>query len=63
MKELGYGHGYRYAHDEEQGVAQMECLPSSLVGKQYYRPTQQGFEKEIQARLEEIQKKKTRKEE
>jgi len=41
----------------------MECLPSSLVGKQYYRPTQQGFEKEIQARLEEIQKKKSSREE
>jgi len=63
MKELGYGHGYRYAHDEEQGVAQMECLPKSLLGKQYYHPTQQGFEKEIQARLEEIQKKKSSREE
>ncbi len=63
MKELGYGHGYRYAHDEEQGVAKMECLPKSLVGKRYYRPTQQGFEKEIQARLEEIQKKKSSREE
>ena len=62
MKELGYGHGYRYAHDEEQGVAQMECLPKSLLGKQYYHPTQQGFEKEIQERLEEIQKKKSSRE-
>jgi putative ATPase len=41
----------------------MECLPKSLLGKQYYRPTQQGFEKEIQKRLEEIQKKKSSKEE
>jgi putative ATPase len=58
MKELGYGHGYRYAHDEEQRVAKMECLPKNLVGKRYYSPTQEGFEKEIQKRLKEIQNKK-----
>ncbi len=59
MKELGYGRGYRYAHHEEQGVAQMECLPESLVGRQYYRPTLEGFEKEITARLEDFRKKKS----
>ena len=60
MKELGYGQGYLSAHHQKQGVARMECLPESLAGKQYYRPSQQGFEKEIQARLEEVRRKKSR---
>ncbi|MBI3941351.1 MAG: replication-associated recombination protein A [Acidobacteria bacterium] len=45
MKELGYGKGYRYAHDEEQRVADMLCLPESLAGRIYYRPSDQGTEK------------------
>jgi putative ATPase len=52
MKELGYGKGYRYAHDEAEGVAPMDCLPSSLVGRRYYQPTDRGRETEIAARLE-----------
>jgi putative ATPase len=52
MKELGYGRGYRYAHDEEAGVADMDCLPGSLKGRQYYQPTDRGFEQEVRRRLE-----------
>ncbi len=52
MKELDYGKGYQYAHDERDAVADMECLPPSLAGKQYYEPTERGFEKEIKRRLD-----------
>ncbi|MBK8222735.1 MAG: replication-associated recombination protein A [Candidatus Obscuribacter sp.] len=45
MEDIGYGKGYKYAHDFEQGVADdMECLPRELAGKKYYRPTKRGFE-------------------
>jgi putative ATPase len=52
MKDLGYGKGYRYAHDEEEGVAGMECLPDSLAGRRYYRPTDRGGEADVASRLE-----------
>ena len=52
MKTLGYGAGYRYAHDEAEGVAEMDCLPDSLKGRRYYRPTARGAEAEIGERLE-----------
>ena len=51
MKQLDYGKGYRYAHDEPDAVAAMDCLPPSLQGRQYYVPTTRGFEKEIGRRL------------
>jgi putative ATPase len=51
MGELGYGDGYRYAHDENQGVAAMDCLPESMKGSVFYRPTERGFEKEAAERL------------
>ncbi|HQE06362.1 MAG TPA: replication-associated recombination protein A [Tepidanaerobacteraceae bacterium] len=44
MKELGYDEGYKYAHDFENKVAAMQCLPDSLAGKDYYRPTKEGEE-------------------
>ena len=53
MKDLGYGKGYRYAHNEEEGVAPMDCLPPSLKGRAYYRPTERGFEETIKRRLDE----------
>ena len=56
MKDLGYSEGYRYAHDEEGKVADMECLPPSLAGRRYYHPTQEGLEKRIAERMEEIRK-------
>jgi putative ATPase len=52
MKELDYAKGYRYAHDERDGVADMSCLPPSLEGRRYYEPTSRGFEKEIKRRLD-----------
>jgi hypothetical protein len=51
MKELDYGKGYRYAHDEEDKVADMDCLPPSLLGRRYYEPTQEGREKQLAQRL------------
>jgi len=56
MKDLGYSEGYRYAHDEENKVADMDCLPDSLKGRRYYQPTQEGREKQLAARLEEIRR-------
>jgi putative ATPase len=47
MKELGYGRGYRYAHDEAEGVAAMSCLPEHLDGRRYYEPTGRGIEARI----------------
>ena len=52
MKDLDYGKGYRYAHDERDAIADMDCLPESLAGRKYYAPTDRGFEKEIKRRLE-----------
>ena len=58
MKELDYGKGYQYAHDIEGRVADMECLPPSLAGRRYYRPTAEGREKSLAARMEEIERNK-----
>jgi putative ATPase len=52
MKQLEYGKGYQYAHDVPDAVASMDCLPESLAGRRYYRPSDRGFEKEIKRRLE-----------
>jgi putative ATPase len=51
MKDLEYGKGYRYAHDEPDAVANMDCLPENLKGREFYKPTEFGFEKEITKRL------------
>ena len=56
MKELDYGKGYRYAHDEVGRVADMDCLPESLKGRSYYKPTQEGREKLLAQRMEEIRR-------
>jgi len=56
MKGLGYGKNYQYAHDTEAKVADMQCLPDSLRDRVYYRPTNEGVEKRIRERLEEIRK-------
>jgi putative ATPase len=60
MKDLGYGKGYQYAHDFKEKVADMECLPDSLRGRQYYHPTDQGMERRIGEILTEIRLKKKR---
>ena len=56
MKELEYGKGYKYAHNEEDKLTAMQCLPDSLSGREYYRPTEEGIEARYKARLEEIKK-------
>jgi putative ATPase len=61
MKELDYGKGYLYAHDEEGKVAAMDCLPPSLLGRRYYEPTHEGREKQLAQRLEELRKLRNRK--
>ena len=54
MAELEYGKGYQYAHDALEKLTAMQCLPDSLSGREYYRPTDQGLEARFKARLEEI---------
>ena len=54
MKQFGYGEGYQYAHDVEEGVADMDCLPENLRGREFYHPRQQGREKLLAQRMEEI---------
>ena len=56
MGHLGYGKGYQYAHNTEEKVTDMTCLPESLAGRVYYKPTDQGFEARIRQRLEEIRR-------
>ena len=56
MRGLGYGDGYQYAHDTEEKLTNMQCLPDSLEGTVYYRPTDQGREAEFAGRLEEIKR-------
>ena len=54
MKGLGYGQGYQYAHDVEGKIADMQCLPDNLRDRTYYHPTNEGVEKRIRERMEEI---------
>ena len=60
MKELDYGKDYQYAHDVEGKVAAMECLPPSLAGKSYYQPTNEGRERLLAQRMDEIAKLRNR---
>jgi putative ATPase len=61
MKGMGYGQGYKYAHDVEDKVADMQCLPDNLRDRTYYQPTNEGVEKRIRERLEEIKRMRSRK--
>lgn len=54
MKEMNYGKGYIYAHDTKEKITKMQCLPDTLAGKRYYRPGDQGYEKQVKERLERI---------
>ena len=54
MADLDYGKGYQYAHDSAEKLTNMQCLPDSLLGREYYRPTEQGLEARYKARFEEI---------
>ena len=58
MKAWGYGEGYQHAHQFEDAITDMECLPPSLAGRRYYFPTDHGIEKRIADRLEEIRQAK-----
>jgi putative ATPase len=60
MKNLGYGKDYRYAHDYQEKVADMQCLPDNLAGRSWYHPTDQGFEARLRQRMSEIAKIKSR---
>ena len=60
MKSIGYGEGYKYAHNFEEKVTDMQCLPDNLLGKTYYKPTDQGFEARLRVKMEEIGKIKAR---
>ena len=59
MKELEYGKGYRYAHDEAEGVAaDMVCLPPAHAGRRFYEPADRGLESEIKRKLDELRRKR-----
>jgi len=60
MREIGYGRGYQYAHDHEDKVTDMPCLPENLWGRTYYRPTSEGFEQRLRERLEQIRQIKSK---
>jgi len=55
MKELGYGKDYIYAHDTDDKISTMQCMPDSLVGRKYFKPTTQGQEARVKERLEQIE--------
>ena len=54
MKDLHYGEGYQYAHDTQEKLTSMECMPDSLRGREYYHPTMQGSEARVSKRLQDI---------
>jgi putative ATPase len=56
MKQFGYGEGYQYAHDLEGRVADMECMPENLRGRQFYHPTNEGREKLLAQRMDELRR-------
>ena len=56
MKNIGYAQGYKYAHNFEDKVTDMTCLPDNLSSRTYYKPTDQGFEVRLRARMAEIGK-------
>ncbi len=60
MREIGYGRGYQYAHDHEDKLTDMPCLPENLWGRTFYRPTTEGFEQRLRERLEQIRQIKSK---
>ncbi len=59
MKQWGYGEGYQHAHQFEDAVPDMECLPEALAGTRFYEPTARGIEKRIAERLDELRRRKS----
>ena len=60
MRNVGYGEGYKYAHNFDDKITDMQCLPDNLAGSTYYKPTDQGFELRLRTRMEEIRRLKAR---
>ena len=60
MKGWGYGKGYQYAHEFEEKTTGMDCLPKNLMGKLYYRPTDEGFERTVRERIEKVREIKSK---
>jgi putative ATPase len=58
MKEWGYGTGYQHAHQFEDALNTMECLPENLRGTVFYKPTRRGLEQRIEERLQEIRQRR-----
>jgi putative ATPase len=58
MKNLGYGRGYRHAHQEEDAVTNMQCLPEELAGREFYEPSDRGFEQKLKERLTWLKEKR-----
>jgi putative ATPase len=56
MEQFGYGEGYQYAHDLEGRVADMECMPDNLRGREFYHPTAEGREKQLAQRMDEVRR-------
>jgi putative ATPase len=56
MRDVGYGEGYKYAHEYPEAVTDLQCLPDSLAGRRYYEPTHRGFEKTIRERIEFLER-------
>ena len=56
MRNIGYGEGYQYAHDFDEKVTEMRCLPDNLAGRTYYKPTDQGLEMRLRVKMDEIAK-------
>ena len=54
MKDLHYGEGYIYAHDTEEKLSRMQCMPDALVGRRYYHPTTQGQERQVGEHLRSV---------
>jgi putative ATPase len=61
MKAVGYGKGYQYAHDLEEKVADMQCLPDALAGRRYYQPTSEGLEKKLGEMIEDLRRRRKQK--
>jgi len=60
MKGLGYGRGYEYAPDSQEGVAGLDCLPEALAGTRFFSPGEEGFEARLAERLEELERRRAR---
>ncbi len=59
MKEMGYAKGYKHAHKEVDALTDMDCMPAALAGTVFYKPSDRGFEKRLQERLEWIKRRRS----